>query len=100
MKVSDGLFNKETRSADLQCKWERWEVVGDSGLAVFVPEGNATDMSGTIRAAKSLMPDVSIVGVYWGRQLDVVYFMGKDGSWAAFDARRRAMKMNQNGGAE
>ena len=56
--LSRVVLHDGARSAALQCRWRSWRVVGPRALAVDLPAGNCTDMSGAISVAQMLMPEV------------------------------------------
>ena len=74
---------KAVFSADLKCYWTQWTVLGDVALRLDIPKDNSTDMSGTIRAAKQLMPEVVYVWVVCDGTPDIRYSQHFGGVWAA-----------------
>lgn len=78
--LSDGVY-----SSALQCHWLRWRVVGPRALAVDVPAGDCVDMTGAIRVAKALMPNVAVIHTLCGGEVDTMYSrVGKE--WRAVRA--------------
>jgi hypothetical protein len=78
-------------SQKLMCRWLSWRAEGPGRLRLDLPDLDCTDMTGTVDTAKSLMPEVTVVSVYAGGKLDVVYanaaFADGGTEWTAFDHR-------------
>lgn len=61
-------------SEDLQCRYVSWTAESQTTLILKTPDQyNKCDMSGCIRSAKQVMPDVSKIIVFEGDNLGCVY---------------------------
>jgi hypothetical protein len=67
----------------LRCHWDSWRVISESHLILVLPYKNVPDMSGTIKIAKFLSPNVDRVDVYSGGILNVQYFGNYNQKWEA-----------------
>lgn len=70
-------------SEKLQCHWLGWRVIGGSALRLDLPPHNSTDMTGTVKMAKALMPGVNAIQVFVDGEIDTFY-KKRDGSWLAY----------------
>ena len=100
MKCFDKYADESVMSADLQCKWQRWDVMANGTLVLYVPHGNRTDMSGTIKVAKLLMPSVCLIVVSCGYNWEVAYFLREEGEWDCIDFKNSRIKTEADGGLE
>lgn len=68
-------------SRDLMCNWIAWEASETEAttLLLKLEDGHACDMSGAIRVAQNLMPNVECISVFSGAHLDIVYRHSTDG---------------------
>lgn len=73
-------------SEDLQCHFESWQIGDPRELILRLPADCCCDMTGAIKVAKSLLPDVDKIIVMAGGKLDVLYaIVGKN--WKCADLR-------------
>jgi hypothetical protein len=83
MIESDGVYDK-----DLQCNWIKWHAGQNKSLHLYLPAYNCTDMSGCVRVAKRLMPNVEHMTVIESDRHINSYDL-RDGSWVcSFSGRR------------
>lgn len=75
----------------LQCGWLMWIAEGERELMLMVPEGHRPDMTGCIRLASALMPEVRTVKVYdKGDQTALVaHYDQQHGAWVALPVQGR-----------
>jgi len=60
---------------------------------LYIPDGDATDQTGTVEMFKGLDPEVKTIQVVAGETLDIVYnYNAKTKEWEGFDARRGMKK--------
>lgn len=77
---AEGVFSEE-----LQCFWRSWSVLAENILRLELPPGSCTDMSGAIRVAKVLLPDVAAIYVFGDGKPDICYArLREDEPWQAF----------------
>lgn len=77
------MDQQECFSDDLKCFWRSIEVAGENRIRIHLQEGNCTDMSGAIKVATALMPDVTHIYTYSGAGLDSVYVKDNGRKWVA-----------------
>jgi hypothetical protein len=75
--MNENLSYNET----LRCHWDSWRVISESHLILYLPHNNVPDMSGTIKIAKFLSPNVDRVDVYSGCDLEIQYFGNYNQKW-------------------
>lgn len=75
-------------SKDLACEWLSWEVgKSDSKTLILrLAQGHCCDMSGAIRTAQALMPEVEIIATFSGGSPDTTYVLTEKG-WRASQNR-------------
>lgn len=62
-------------SEDLQCEFESWQVDEPRELLLRLPVDCYCDMTGAIKVAKFLMPDVNKVVILSGGKLSMLYVL-------------------------
>lgn len=77
------MNSKPCWNETLRCQWDSWRVISESHLILDLPNQNVPDMSGTIKIAKFLNPNVDRVDVYSGGILNVQYFGNYNQKWEA-----------------
>ena len=83
------MTNRDGFNSDLQCCWEKWEFIDPTGLELYLPPYNCTDMRGCIRVAKALMPDVEMITVFeGGKMINCYRRFGKN--WTCTESSRYA----------
>ena len=76
---------------ELQCHWSAWRVISERHLALDLPPHNSCDMSGAIRIAQFLCPDVDKIDTYHAGLPDTRYrFNHDDDKWEAFVPARNS----------
>lgn len=84
----DALKANENNSCwneTLCCRWNSWRVISESYLVLNLPYQNVPDMTGTIKIAEMLSPNVERVYVESGGILNVLYRFNHDNEkWEAF----------------
>lgn len=75
-------------SEALQCEWLGWRVVGEYALALDLPDGNCCDMTGAIKTAEALMPEVVRIVSFQGGENDTIYRKESTG-WKAYIGSER-----------
>lgn len=81
--------SKPCWSEALHCHWDSWRVVNESHLILDLPYQNVPDMSGTIKIAQILSPNVDRIDVYSGGLLNVQYFGTYNKEWRALVPAKR-----------
>jgi hypothetical protein len=66
-------------------------VVGERHMALHLPVGNCCDMTGAIRVATAMMPEVRLIDCYEGPDLDISYVRTKHNGGLKW----RAVKVDQ-----
>ena len=80
----------------LMCGWHCWQVMEPGTLGLVIRRLHSPDMTGCIRVAKALMPEVSAIYVFNERvhsdACETVYKLTRHGAnppeWEAFDVRK------------
>jgi hypothetical protein len=66
---------------DLKCAWTSWSVTGEQSLRLDMPPSHCCDMTGAIRVARRLMPDVTMIESFAGGERDTAYQLQSSGAW-------------------
>lgn len=77
---------------DLMCNWFGLLVPAPGHVVLLIKPLNSTDMSGAVKVATAVMPDVKqiVVAVGGTGEVDVAYFLS-NGEWSAGDPPKGAV---------
>lgn len=70
-------------SSLLQCRWKQWSAKDNETLILSLPEHNACDMSGCIKSAQAIMPNVAEIIVFSGSKKNTCY-RKRNSKWESF----------------